>query len=266
MRAAKARGLCGKHVQRLYKHGDASVSLVNREHDNVCSIEGCNRPYYGNGLCRLHDDRQRAHGDPTLADDLIEWQNGLCGICHKPADGRGHESRLHLDHNHRTDEIRGMLCGRCNKALGLFNDDAILLKLAITYLGRPPAVKRAEFHEDLETAARGEVPDKSIPRLVDEYVRLTDESVGGIRAVAPQGASSEEGSDPSPRVDFGSATDSPGSALPPVVHAKHYALTMSESGKDLWRVECYCGWVSDWVTRRPDLMKVFTQHVTEVDS
>ena len=39
-----------------------------------------------------------------------------------------------LDHNHETDEIRGVLCRRCNTGLGFFKDSAILLNKAISYL------------------------------------------------------------------------------------------------------------------------------------
>lgn len=62
---------------------------------------------------------------------LLEKQNGLCGICHQP-NGSGH--RLAADHNHKTGAIRGLLCHRCNRALGYFQDDTMRLAAAITYL------------------------------------------------------------------------------------------------------------------------------------
>lgn len=57
-------------------------------------------------------------------------QNGTCAICHRPDD------RLSLarDHCHRTGAWRGLLCGRCNKALGLFRDDPALLRIAADYV------------------------------------------------------------------------------------------------------------------------------------
>lgn len=54
-------------------------------------------------------------------------QNGKCLICHK-------KSKLHIDHNHKTNKIRGLLCERCNPGLGFFNDDVNILKSAINYL------------------------------------------------------------------------------------------------------------------------------------
>ena len=55
-----------------------------------------------------------------------------CKICGK------HQSELTLslnvDHCHITGKIRGLLCGNCNKALGLFKDNTKSLKNAINYL------------------------------------------------------------------------------------------------------------------------------------
>ncbi len=56
-------------------------------------------------------------------------QDGRCAICHKrPA---GH---LHIDHDHATGKVRGLLCGNCNTALGLLQDEPHLLDRAAEYL------------------------------------------------------------------------------------------------------------------------------------
>ena len=59
---------------------------------------------------------------------MIEVQGGLCLICReKPA--------KHVDHDHATGKVRGILCFSCNRGLGKFEDDPSLLERAITYLG-----------------------------------------------------------------------------------------------------------------------------------
>jgi hypothetical protein len=40
-------------------------------------------------------------------------QGGVCAICGNPPKKRP----LHIDHNHRTGRVRGLLCYRCNRAL-----------------------------------------------------------------------------------------------------------------------------------------------------
>lgn len=63
---------------------------------------------------------------------MIE-QNGVCAICGSSGgDSRG--GRLHVDHNHNTGKVRGLLCGNCNKAIGYLKDNVELLAKAIVYL------------------------------------------------------------------------------------------------------------------------------------
>lgn len=58
-------------------------------------------------------------------------QSGLCKIC-KGLDSRGFE--LSVDHDHETNQIRGLLCQACNRALGLMRDDPKLLRKGAEYL------------------------------------------------------------------------------------------------------------------------------------
>lgn len=48
-----------------------------------------------------------------LRKELIAKHGDFCGICGKP--GSAFKKRLSVDHNHKTDQIRGLLCFRCNK-------------------------------------------------------------------------------------------------------------------------------------------------------
>lgn len=63
---------------------------------------------------------------------LLVKQNNCCAICGIEATQLQRE--LGVDHNHDTDQIRGLLCAHCNFGLGNFKDDVELLKLAIEYL------------------------------------------------------------------------------------------------------------------------------------
>ena len=68
---------------------------------------------------------------------MIDSQNGLCLGCGKPAENTNRNNkRLHIDHDHKTGKIRGLLCIKCNRALGLVNENVDILLNLIKYLRR----------------------------------------------------------------------------------------------------------------------------------
>lgn len=68
---------------------------------------------------------------------MLAEQGGGCAICHRsPRD----DISLHVDHDHSTGRIRGLLCFRCNNSLGDMEDDPSLLRAALRYL--EPVVER----------------------------------------------------------------------------------------------------------------------------
>lgn len=82
--------------------------------------------------CRIRSALKRTYGI-TLEqrDRMIAAQGFACAICAKAlGDGR----KAHVDHCHTTGRVRGMLCGKCNSGLGMFNDNVDLMMTAATYL------------------------------------------------------------------------------------------------------------------------------------
>ena len=89
---------------------------------------------------KKEESRQRVHGGSRNyhlqrrygitaadADAMLEAQGGLCAVCReRPAE--------HVDHDHLTGQVRGMLCFCCNQGLGNFRDRADVLQAAIGYL------------------------------------------------------------------------------------------------------------------------------------
>lgn len=59
---------------------------------------------------------------------MVVEQDGKCAIC-------GSVEPLCVDHDHSSGQIRGLLCGRCNKGLGLLGDSLEGLLKAVEYLG-----------------------------------------------------------------------------------------------------------------------------------
>jgi hypothetical protein len=60
----------------------------------------------------------------------LQEQDGVCAICQREDPHRA----LAVDHDHKTGEVRGLLCADCNTALGKFQDDPEVLHRAKTYL------------------------------------------------------------------------------------------------------------------------------------
>jgi len=63
---------------------------------------------------------------------LVADHSGLCDLCGQPPDGRW--GRLNIDHCHATNVFRGLLCSRCNRAIGFFKDNPELMRKAASYV------------------------------------------------------------------------------------------------------------------------------------
>lgn len=75
---------------------------------------------------------QRLYGLSALQfQSLWATQAGLCGICSEALQPGKH---CHIDHDHATGAVRGLLCQHCNVGLGRFRDSIPRLQGAIVYL------------------------------------------------------------------------------------------------------------------------------------
>lgn len=81
------------------------------------------RASYRNANCR--GKFRSVISDEALAN--IKETTKECVIC-------GNEGKLVVDHDHKTGQVRGMLCNHCNRGLGHFRDDPTLLEFAAQYL------------------------------------------------------------------------------------------------------------------------------------
>lgn len=70
---------------------------------------------------------------PEEYNKRIELQLGGCAICKQPCNVR---ATLAVDHDHKTNVVRDLLCHRCNMVLGAVNDDELLLFDMMDYLKR----------------------------------------------------------------------------------------------------------------------------------
>lgn len=86
--------------------------------------------------CSNRDSRRRSHWlyrygmTEREYNELLDRQQHRCAICRTETPGK----LLHVDHCHQNNRIRGLLCGACNRALGIFQDSVVNLSNAIIYL------------------------------------------------------------------------------------------------------------------------------------
>ena len=67
---------------------------------------------------------------PSEVERLLEFQSDSCAICGESFN----DHTSHIDHDHFTGKVRGILCSNCNSALGLVHDNLNILGAMIVYL------------------------------------------------------------------------------------------------------------------------------------
>jgi hypothetical protein len=68
---------------------------------------------------------------PEQYDEMLASQDGGCAICHKPPRA---DISLHVDHDHASGAVRGLLCFDCNAALGHLREDEERIRALRAYL------------------------------------------------------------------------------------------------------------------------------------
>jgi len=129
------RDKCIAKVVRWQKNNKDKIKKYRLEHRET-TIEG-RKEYYKKNPDKKKEMRFRMKlsrlGVKMSYDEynkMFEKQKHLCAICGE----RELKRLLSIDHDHKTNKVRGLLCGKCNQGLGLFRDNVELLKKAIKYL------------------------------------------------------------------------------------------------------------------------------------
>jgi len=97
--------------------------LHNKKRNGLDSwCRACRSEYRNGNCCGAY---RKAITDEALAE--LKATVTQCVIC-------GVEDKLVVDHDHQTGKVRGLLCNHCNRGLGHFRDDPMLLEFAAQYL------------------------------------------------------------------------------------------------------------------------------------
>lgn len=135
----KAHGLCTLHYdrQRIGKNKDPlkpkqfHLPMIHAEGES-CALKSCSRPSRTKHLCAVHANNANRYFIPY--DQYIkmhEDQNYKCAICgNEPSGVHG----LSVDHDHITGNIRSLLCGNCNRMIGLAKENPDILMAGSKYL------------------------------------------------------------------------------------------------------------------------------------
>lgn len=115
------------------------------------------------------DKRLRREYQITLEEHkkVFKFQNYVCAMCKQPvSEGK---SRLAVDHRHSDGLLRGLLCMKCNRAIGAFHrffpDTVDMFQAAVEYLRNPPMT--AVFKKERFTVP-GKVGTKKRAKLLKE--------------------------------------------------------------------------------------------------
>ncbi len=132
-------------MRRKTKHVDSEDDVINRKASELKArkIKYQNR----DKVERRHKDKvkhlRRVYGiTREKYDEMVKQQNNLCAICKKPDDVLDRE--LCVDHDHKTNKIRGLLCTHCNTGLGQFKDSITMLETAVDYLKAHQEVQKVD--------------------------------------------------------------------------------------------------------------------------
>src|SRR5271170_3140027 len=97
------------------------------------------RPALGPKQVKAKDAYLRKHYNITLEffELLRAYQLYQCAMCSRPENM--FRTSFAVDHDHKTGEVRGLLCWECNRMLGKFRDNHVLLCAAAQYVTYPTA-------------------------------------------------------------------------------------------------------------------------------
>lgn len=115
----------------------------------------CRKDYVTNGSNRRSWLKKIYGITPEQHAAMVAAQGGRCAVCgHPPARNKHGTHVLAIDHNHETGRVRGLLCHRCNAALGMMREDLDLITKLWQYLDRWNDIERGEGHEPFSERVR----------------------------------------------------------------------------------------------------------------
>lgn len=117
---------CGCFNTKARKARVAKMSLINTKYPDMNRLDWKKYQQYKNVV-------KSEYGITEIQiQKLMDKQQGCCDICKRSLDYLG--KKFCIDHDHKTGEVRGLLCHNCNIAIGNMQDNPTYLRSAAAYL------------------------------------------------------------------------------------------------------------------------------------
>ena len=101
-------------------------------------------------------------------------QGGVCAICKSRRDNVPIKQKLlPVDHDHKTGKVRGILCGKCNRAMGLLDENIRILERMIAYLIKHNAEPTNPLHRKTHQNTKPRPPESYLRKNSANYCLLT---------------------------------------------------------------------------------------------
>jgi len=131
-----------KNAERIKKQNAEYRARVGQHQINTAGTEAYSRYRSSESYRRTCvNTHLKRHYGITLEEyeRMYEEQGGSCKICggtdtRQWRDGRTQRVKLFVDHEHKTNRIRGLLCNKCNVGVAMFNDSEDIMLRAAKYL------------------------------------------------------------------------------------------------------------------------------------
>lgn len=149
-----ARDLCNAHYKKWWRYGDASFIYARptkkgkvttnckscSELKTIEALDLCKSCYLKQWEAKRPSRRpQRLMREYGLTmeqyETMLSMQENACAICKEKS-----TKNLHVDHDHETGKVRGLLCYRCNSAIGYLADNPARARDLAEYLEKAYAI------------------------------------------------------------------------------------------------------------------------------
>ena len=134
---------CGEEIRRTgtnHKRCEECAKKRRKEYEQSPEYKAAQKKYNQSPEYKAAQKKRRLKREYDITldqyNEMLDAQDGRCAVCGIVFVGT---KPPHIDHDHVTLKVRGLLCAQCNSGLGQFKDSPIILRRALAYLAKHAA-------------------------------------------------------------------------------------------------------------------------------